>query len=380
MPPIRHTTLQLVQNQYDTPSQHPNVTQRSRRCQLAPHERVRLVELKAIGWSYTEIHERYPYIPIGTIKTTVARAEKRGPTQAALPRSGTPKKLDETDRLRILEAISENPRIKYDALLALVNFKCGRATIWRLLQGENKRKWLQLQRPELTDQQARQRLAWAHRVQDYDSEKWKKIFWSDETTIERGKGGRREWTFTPRNRQIAERDVQQVPCHKSVKQMFWAAFSGTGRRSGLIPLFGDPNSPNGGVNRFVILELYQRVLPTLLSGVEGAVFQQDNASVHTAHIVRDWIADQDYEIMKWPPYSPDLSPIENLWSLLKAKIYELHPEIRGMPNNDDTLQFIIGVAQIAWSMIDIAILENLAITMPHRVQQVIDNDGWYTSY
>jgi hypothetical protein len=110
------------------------------------------------------------------------------------------------------------------------------------------------------------------------------------------------------------------------------------------------------------------------------VFQQDNASVHTAHIVRDWIADQDYEIMKWPPYSPDLSPIENLWSLLKAKIYELHPEIRGMPNNDDTLQFIIGVAQIAWSMIDIAILENLAITMPHRVQQVIDNDGWYTSY
>jgi transposase len=31
--------------------------------------------------------------------------------------------------------------------------------------------------------------------------------------------------------------------------------------------------------------------------------------------------------MYWPPYSPDLSPIENLWPLLKAKIYELHPEI-----------------------------------------------------
>jgi hypothetical protein len=93
MPPIRHTAQQLMQNQFDAPTQHPNVTQRSRRCQLAPHERVRIVELKAIGWSYNEIHERYPYIPIGTIKTTITRASKRGPTQTTLARSGTPKKL-----------------------------------------------------------------------------------------------------------------------------------------------------------------------------------------------------------------------------------------------------------------------------------------------
>lgn len=162
--------------------------------------------------------------------------------------------------------------------------------------------------------------------------------------------------------------------------MFWAAFSGSGRRTGLIPLFGDPDSPRGGVNRFIILELYQRVLPTLMNGVEDAIFQQDNAPVHTAHVVRDWLADQEFQVMNWPPYSPDLNPIENLWALLKAKIYELHPEIRGMPDNEETLQFLIDIAQQAWSMIDTSILESLAITMPHRVQQVIDNDGWYTSY
>lgn len=84
--------------------------------------------------------------------------------------------------------------------------------------------------------------------------------------------------------------------------------------------------------------------------------------------------------MYWPPYSPDLNPIENLQTLLKAKIYELHPEIKDIPDNEKTLEFLIGVAQEAWSSIDVNILENLAVTMVHRVQEVIENDGWYTRF
>ena len=28
------------------------------------------------------------------------------------------------------------------------------------------------------------------------------------------------------------------------------------------------------------------------------------------------------EILNWPPHSPDLSPIEKIWSILKSKVYE----------------------------------------------------------
>jgi len=64
MPPI-HT------GEYDAPPRHPiNVTTRRSGYQLTAYNRIKLVELKSIGWSYKEIHDRYPYIPINTIKTT----------------------------------------------------------------------------------------------------------------------------------------------------------------------------------------------------------------------------------------------------------------------------------------------------------------------
>ena len=37
-------------------------------------------------------------------------------------------------------------------------------------------------------------------------------------------------------------------------------------------------------------------------------------------------------------------------------------------------------AQAAWSEKDMSMQKNLAVTMPHHVEQVLANDGWYTSY
>lgn len=106
----------------------------------------------------------------------------------------------------------------------------------------------------------------------------------------------------------------------------------------------------------------------------------DNASVHTAYIVRDALQEMGIRVMDWPPHSPDLNPIENLWALLKAKIYDLYPELLDMPNNNYTLEILVDAAQEAWDLLDQDILANLSDSMPRRVRAIIEVDGWYTKY
>ncbi len=50
------------------------------------------------------------------------------------------------------------------------------------------------------------------------------------------------------------------------------------------------------------------------------VFQQDNAKPHTAAITTAWLRSRRVRVLNWPACSPDLSPIEKLWCIIKRKI------------------------------------------------------------
>ena len=56
------------------------------------------------------------------------------------------------------------------------------------------------------------------------------------------------------------------------------------------------------------------------------VFQQDNASPHKTSRAQQLFQQAGIDVMDWPPYSSDLNPIENIWSLLKKHVTILHTQ------------------------------------------------------
>ena len=341
--------------------------------------RSRICELSSLHYSHTRIHQIHPEIPLGTIKTTIRREKTRIENQSK-KRPGRPRKLTEEQRDSIYYTVEyENPHITHRDLLTSVDNVIKDRSLRYLLREMNKRKWRQLKRPLLTAEHAAARLRWAQRYRHFTEADWRKVKWSDECTVERGVGKRPIWTFNRPSQQLQQHDVQEVMCSgKGVKKMLWAAF-GYGCRTGLIPLDGDPEARRQGVSGWVISCLYSAVLPEFLH--PGDIFMHDNAPVHTARIVKRVLEALDnIEVMDWPPYSPDLNPIENIWALMKAEIYRNYPELETADDTEETLLLLIKAAQEAWHSIEQSILDNISENMSNRVEFVLKAEGWYTKY
>ena len=81
-------------------------------------------------------------------------------------------------------------------------------------------------------------------------------------------------------------------------------------------------------------------------------FMQDNAPCHKTNLITDFLADHKVKVLDWPPQSPDLNPIENLWSIIKQK----RSKKFGIPSTKGEL--IEQIFQI-WDDVDVEFVEIL---------------------
>ena len=150
-------------------------------------------------------------------------------------------------------------------------------------------------------------------------------------------------------------------------------------RSDLVIMERDASSRKHGYTVVSYIRAIEQEIPRTYE--PGMLFIQDNAPIHTARIVKDWLRDNGIRILKWPPYSPDLNPIEHLWALLKRALYQQFPAIEQLQGPRDYVEMELGRAlQLAWESIPEDTLRRLGKSMRRRVQAVYKAKGWHTKY
>ncbi len=104
-------------------------------------------------------------------------------------------------------------------------------------------------------------------------------------------------------------------------------------------------------------------------------FQQDNASCHKAQIISDWFLEHDnkFTLLKWPPQSPYLTPIEHLWDVVEREICIMDVQPKNLQQLHDAIMSI-------WTKISEECFQHLVESMTRRIKAVLKAKGGPTRY
>lgn len=148
---------------------------------------------------------------------------------------------------------------------------------------------------------------------------------------------------------------------KKIGWMFWACFAGYKKGPSLFweKDWGNLTPPS-----------YSQKIVPLLHGIvrlrPGLSVIQDNTPSHvTARTMEDF-EERSITPIDWPPYSPDLNPIEHVWKIMKDKIEFNYPNLAGGRRRlSDQIRAIV---KEAWDSVSIQELTALIGSIHDRCQ------------
>ncbi len=148
--------------------------------------------------------------------------------------------------------------------------------------------------------------------------------------------------------------------------MVWGCVSALGK--------GNLHFCDGTINAEKYIEILEHnMLPSRRHIFQGrpCIFQQDNAKPHSAHITKSWLRRKRVRVLDWPACSPDLSPIENVWRILKRKMRQRRPR---------TVAHLKTCLQEEWDKITPETLHHLVSSVPKRLLSVVKRNGNITKW
>lgn len=240
-----------------------------------------------------------------------------------------------------------------------------RKTVSRRLQEVGLFARRPVKKPLISKKNKISRLHFANKHATWSYDNWSKVFFSDESKFN---------LFGNDGNVYVRRRVGETLSAKCTKKtvkfgggsvMVFGMFSG----QGTTPLVRLEGRVNAAMYKNMIQDHVAPIIRN--SGIDSAIFMQDNAPCHKAKSVMSYLQEQDFEVMDWPAQSPDLNPIENLWKTLGVNVMARNPT-----NTEDLWKKL----QEEWTKISVEDCQNLIQSCSRRCAAVIKNKGLFTKY
>lgn len=248
-------------------------------------------------------------------------------------------------------------------------------TIRRHLATFGLRSRVPRKKPLLNVEQRKKRLTWALEHRMWTVEDWNRVLWSDETRISLfyNDGQQRVWR---RSGEAFKPQCLMPTVKHPTAVMFWSCMcaSGVGRLYVVDGTLRAANYITEVLEKKMIPSARDLFLPPDAAATQMPqfIFQQDNAPCHAARVTVNWFQKRGITLMDWPGNSPDINPIENLWSCLKRMVAKEKPTTRQ--------QLIETVIRTWHHVITQQDLQTLVASMPSRCAHVINSRGYPTRY
>lgn len=315
-----------------------------------------------------------------SLRKTFKSISERGTVQTS-PRSGRPRVYDDRLIRRAIRKGRETPDITWASLQDHLGLKIDIVTMRKWFTEAGLQNWRKKKRPYLSEASAAARYKWANKHLHWTAEDWSKVMFTDECSVERGRGAKPAFVFRTPAQKWTKEMVETEPAGKQLRQMVWGAIWGQCPiyRSNCIALERDFDAKKNGYSSRSYIKILDENLLILYQ--DHLLFAQDNAPIHKSKATMKWLNDNGVRLLELPPYSPDMNCIEHMWSLLKQKLLELYPDLvpeRSM--DEESRAKLIRCIQDAWLKIDKQTIRSLITSMPARVQALYDARGWHTKY
>jgi len=337
-------------------------------------QKSRIWTLHEEGYTPTQIHLKTGH-PRSTVSSFLIRhALSPHATFQNKPGRGGTKKITLRGERELVRAALADPRMPLKALAT--PSKSGKQlnhhTVAKILKLHGVSKHRPRKKPFLTDLHRKKRRA--HCTEELAGRDPRKVCWSDEVTFEIGEDLTNFMVLRRAGREAEYAPKNLRPTFKSGRTTVgvWSCFCGD--EMGPLYILKEGQNMNAKRYHWVLQTLF---IPFYLRMKEKygpeVVMQEDNAPWHTAKIIKAYLGNKNVNRLVWPPQSPDLNPIENLWKHIKDIIANRRHKVK---NNKEMKQALREV----WPTIDKEFLLKLCDSMPRRWKACLKNKGGATKY